>query len=521
MFPPKLGIIASLASPVFAILVSLGGTFACVGAASAKEAKPAYTAKEVALRKARKRATGYSHELPKEVKPSISAAYREYKKKNYAEAHKILSAVLLKQPDSKEARYARALISFEMERFEDALGDLDKVLKAHPNDLAGRMERGATLLELGNRNFDRSFHIRAIEDFTKATQLQPKNATAYNNRGLCYYYKGDFEQALADYKTACRLEPKEPKFVKNVATTYVHFGDYDKAKAEFEKARAIQPNNFYRYYDLGRLHLSRADATQAVESLNMCLRLNPNFAEGYMYRGLANFDRERYQDAITDFTKAIDLKIKNNSCYRFRGLAYTQIGDKEQAQKDLDHFSDEEVSKTHFEAGVDKILKTHGLDSVDSLISRGLQCEQASKFDEAIKIFTQALAINKRNPTVLKMRAHVYAQKRDWKPALADYDMSLWIDPFDADSLLQRALVYAAEGESEHALWDLNRAISADPTSPDAYFEKAVICQKIGKNAEASLNFRKFIKVALFRTGKGTREKMSKAREQLRAMEKR
>ena len=38
-------------------------------------------------------------------------------------------------------------------------------------------------------------------------RINPKYAKAYNNRGLAYYYKGDYKRAIADYDQALRFNP--------------------------------------------------------------------------------------------------------------------------------------------------------------------------------------------------------------------------------------------------------------------------------------------------------------------------
>ena len=43
---------------------------------------------------------------------------------------------------------------------------------------------------------------RAIADYNKALELDPKDATAYNNRGYAYRQKGDYDKAIADYDKA-------------------------------------------------------------------------------------------------------------------------------------------------------------------------------------------------------------------------------------------------------------------------------------------------------------------------------
>ena len=49
----------------------------------------------------------------------------------------------------------------------------------------------------------------AIEHYFRAIELNPDNAAAYNNRGVAYHTKGDYDHAIEDYMTAIRLDPPE------------------------------------------------------------------------------------------------------------------------------------------------------------------------------------------------------------------------------------------------------------------------------------------------------------------------
>ncbi len=46
---------------------------------------------------------------------------------------------------------------------------------------------------------------RAIADYDKAIDLDPKNAKAYYQRGYVYDIKGERDRAMADYNQAMRL----------------------------------------------------------------------------------------------------------------------------------------------------------------------------------------------------------------------------------------------------------------------------------------------------------------------------
>jgi tetratricopeptide (TPR) repeat protein len=51
-------------------------------------------------------------------------------------------------------------------------------------------------------------HQKAIKDFDKAIELNPKDADAYSNRGFTYGKLGDSGKAIRDLKTAARLGHK-------------------------------------------------------------------------------------------------------------------------------------------------------------------------------------------------------------------------------------------------------------------------------------------------------------------------
>jgi tetratricopeptide (TPR) repeat protein len=48
---------------------------------------------------------------------------------------------------------------------------------------------------------------RAISDYNKAIELDPKLAGAYSNRGYVYVHKQDKNHAIADFRKALSLDP--------------------------------------------------------------------------------------------------------------------------------------------------------------------------------------------------------------------------------------------------------------------------------------------------------------------------
>ncbi|MEW6528449.1 MAG: tetratricopeptide repeat protein [Candidatus Micrarchaeota archaeon] len=56
----------------------------------------------------------------------------------------------------------------------------------------------------------------AIQEYTKAIELNPKNADAYFNRGLCYEKQGKYDLAIQDYKKTIKLNPENLEAQNNL-----------------------------------------------------------------------------------------------------------------------------------------------------------------------------------------------------------------------------------------------------------------------------------------------------------------
>ena len=78
----------------------------------------------------------------------------------------------------------------------------------------------------------------AIEDYSKAIEIDPDYAEAYNNRGFVYDVMGEYGQAIDDFNKAIELVPDYAKAYYNRGVTYVKQGRNDEALADFEKALA-------------------------------------------------------------------------------------------------------------------------------------------------------------------------------------------------------------------------------------------------------------------------------------------
>ncbi|MBI4709688.1 MAG: tetratricopeptide repeat protein [Nitrospirae bacterium] len=52
---------------------------------------------------------------------------------------------------------------------------------------------------------DKCQYDRAIEDYNRAIEINPKLANAYFNRGIPYAIKGNMGKAISDFQKACDM----------------------------------------------------------------------------------------------------------------------------------------------------------------------------------------------------------------------------------------------------------------------------------------------------------------------------
>ena len=82
----------------------------------------------------------------------------------------------------------------------------------------------------------------AEEVLNEILEVNPETINVYNNLGVVYRRKGDYETALKHYEKALRIHPEEPNIYYNIGRIYVDMKNSGKAKSHFEKAVALDPN---------------------------------------------------------------------------------------------------------------------------------------------------------------------------------------------------------------------------------------------------------------------------------------
>lgn len=165
----------------------------------------------------------------------------------------------------------------------------EKATSADPNYFMGYFARACAW-------DDKKDYNKAIEDYSKAIELNPDFADAYYKRGFVWQGKKEYDKAITEY---------------------------DKAILNYSKDINIDSKNTESYFWRGVAFYHKADYNRAIEDYTKAIELNPNFADAYYNRGLALFAKKKYDEAIKDYNTVIDLDLEYADTYYFdRGNAW-------------------------------------------------------------------------------------------------------------------------------------------------------------------------------------------------------
>ncbi len=81
----------------------------------------------------------------------------------------------------------------------------------------------------------------AVDDYSEATRLNPKDPEAPFNRGLAYLRLEKFDYAARDFSEVIRIQPRNPDPYVYRGVIRVYQGKDKEAEADFQKAYQLNP----------------------------------------------------------------------------------------------------------------------------------------------------------------------------------------------------------------------------------------------------------------------------------------
>jgi tetratricopeptide (TPR) repeat protein len=142
-----------------------------------------------------------------------------------------------------------------------------------------RQMRAAAYFASGRTAYDQENYRQAIEQFTKALQVDPKDPLIYYHRGLAYVAQDDFAEALADFTETLKINPKNPMAHYHRGIAHRLLGQHDHAIEDYTRALKLDPRLALAYRNRSLAYAAKGDNERAKADQERALRLDPTLAQ--------------------------------------------------------------------------------------------------------------------------------------------------------------------------------------------------------------------------------------------------
>jgi serine/threonine protein kinase/tetratricopeptide (TPR) repeat protein len=208
------------------------------------------------------KAKNYEDRLPIKDRSLLDIYADLWLNTRFDDAFAKLQSFINNYPDEWEGRYLYAIFLFSFGNYDNALGQIDTLLRFDPKD------RWA--LELASQTYNAIDSLdKAIEYAQLAKQYYPESPSSYETLGLYYRLQGKFDMAIDENKQLLKMNPENPAAARTISRLYIIKRDFENAHNYIEKLREFHsddPFDMYLYYNtMANLELWKGKFLSSIE----------------------------------------------------------------------------------------------------------------------------------------------------------------------------------------------------------------------------------------------------------------
>lgn len=373
------------------------------------------------------------------------------------EAVKDLEEVLKKQPSLKTALFYMTQARLELGQVDQArafIGDLEKyhpkylntkLLKVQASFTAGEAQ---TALVQINELFEVLQKSYPSVD-TSAQELEQLRVKAISARGQAYLLLGKIDEARTDLKEIVKLSPNSSSAYANLARVELVAKNSAEALTLFEKAFAIDKKNFDALNGMISVYKQQKLFAQAQERLDRVLAENTSQKDVAASLHYLKADVFTAEKNVASAQAELQKSIESDSAYLPAYSAYAAIlVSQNQTDQAIEQYK--------------KVLEKKPSSAVYSLI--GMLEDARQNLDEAEKNYRQALALTPESPIAANNLAWLIANydKGNLDEALRLAQTTVNKNSNTAGFYDTLGLVYLKKGLHSPAIEQFKKAISLD-----------------------------------------------------------
>ena len=189
--------------------------------------------------------------------------------------------------------------------------------------------KGFTFMELGK-------YEDAIKCFQEVIGLDPTQAEAYNNIGVCLGNLGRIEEAVAAIENAVAMKPDYPEAWSNLGGLYERLQRYEEGIRACNRAIEIKPRWADAYSNLGSNLAGTGRLDEARSAYYRAIAEDDSYWLAYLKLAQLYADRGSLDEALKLLRTAIQINPREPDLLASLAACLTDLNQKEEARKYLE-----------------------------------------------------------------------------------------------------------------------------------------------------------------------------------------
>ena len=206
-------------------------------------------------------------------------AMEYYHLQKYDQAMADLDRALSLQADYPEAHYRRGeIFQYAREKPDEAVAAYSAELARDPDHLYSLQQRGRLLAKQGK-------HAEALQDLERLVALDPaRTKLIAEDRGVCRMYLGLFPGAIEDFSLVLQHEPEQVQVRYYRGVIYRQYRQLDEAERDFTRILDLDGRHFGAWLQRGAVRYEKGYYSDARGDMDQAIQLRPEVADPYLYK---------------------------------------------------------------------------------------------------------------------------------------------------------------------------------------------------------------------------------------------
>jgi tetratricopeptide (TPR) repeat protein len=309
--------------------------------------------------------------------------------------------------------------------------------------------------------------------------INAQSARQYYRAGDDFFGTQNYRDAIEQYTRAIELDPDYDKAYIQRALCYTKLKDYPSASADFDRAIVFSDKDAELYFFSGQSYHLHGKNSDALNRLDKAVALKNNYLEAYQVRSEVYYQLERYKESLDDCLKCLKLKEDDRGYYNLAQV-YEKLGMFTEAEEAYR----KSIGKNRQLTGTHYALAS-------MLHSQGNQ-------DRALQAIEQVLQLEPKNLDGLILQSQILAAQGNYPRAIEVLSLASIDYPREPSVFLNRGDFYMLMNQSAFAVIDYSRVLELNPEMARVYYKRAEAYEAIMDYKKALKDYEKLLAMSRY-----------------------